>query len=120
MRPGINPTLLDQRATFAAKIETVTAGGGVSISWQDQFTVWAALAMPTLGQEQESLASGQIERKLSATLTVRETDQTSQIRESWRVSIPARKNAPALTWEIEKVALALFGGTIRLTITNVE
>lgn len=74
------------RAAFQAEQKVADGGGGSTVAWQTQFTVWAHL-IPQRSREQ--IEAGRLESSTLATLRVRYSSDTAQITSEWRAVVDA-------------------------------
>lgn len=75
---------LNQRVTFQAPTQTDDAGGGHSVAWGGDLTVWGAF-FPERGRER--VEGGRLQAALGGRLVVRRSSATDAITEGHRVLI---------------------------------
>lgn len=75
---------LNKRVAFERPQRTDDGGGGASVTWVREFTVWGALT-PERGRER--LQAGRLASEVAGVLKVRSSSQTRDVDETYRVIV---------------------------------
>lgn len=75
---------LNKRVTFQKEITSDDGGGGTSIDWVTQFTLWGSL-LPERGRER--LAADRVQAEVAGVLRVRMLTQAKTVTTAWRAVI---------------------------------
>lgn len=110
---------LDTRCTFQKETQVSDGGGGHTITWVDQFTVWGRIDYPSMRSRMEQIAAGAVQTPVAAELMVRDTSQTRLAKKEWRMVMATDQSvSPTVfeTFNIRKVYPRQRDGFLRFEV----
>lgn len=103
---------LDTRCVFQKELKVPDGGGGNSITWPEQFTLWGGFAFPRLSTRMEAVAAGAVQGMTRGELVVRESTNSRLISKDWRVVAKGR------TWNIGEPQPDQRDGYLRMPVES--
>lgn len=110
---------LNTRCIFQAETKVDDGGGGFTVTWETQFTVWGGFDLPRLSARMEAIASGAVQTVNSGELIVRDASETRRITNTWRVIVttdPTISPVEQQWWNVRGTQPRQNDGFIRMAV----